>query len=199
MEEIMQDSVKGLTKGFEALGFNVTDDGVDKLDFGIEPEEMLKRWGAALVGGAIGGATFELFNQMDLVLKPELRKLQKLPAWQRMIYDLQDPENYERYTRALANMTRKGNVANENLSATDYESVKNADGTTSDKRVYKQGSANDNQNKALAGIVKGMIDQTYNVLRTEGLINNSTTLIQLALTNPDTQEKIKQSGLSTSE
>ena len=196
MEEVMQDSVKGLAKGFEALGFNVTDDGIDKLDFGINPEEMMKRWAASLIGGAIGGATFELFNQVDLVLKPELRRLQQLPAWQRLAYDLQDPDMKARYDARIAKMIKSGNAGNRNLSAIDYTPVKDSKGEKGTKRAYAQGTESDNQNKTMGSVLQYLINQTYDVLHSEGLIHNNPNLILQAIASPKVKEMIEKSGLS---
>ena len=59
MEEAVVDTFKGITEAAQALGFNVTEPGVDKIDFGWSPEEILNRYLTSFVGGAVGGAVFE--------------------------------------------------------------------------------------------------------------------------------------------
>ena len=199
MEEVMQDVIKGFGKGLEALGFKVTEDNAT-LDFGMSPGEMLQRYGTSFIGGAIGGATFELFNQIDLITKPEIRKLYKMPAFQRMAYDLQNPDNLERYTNTIEKMYKRGNTGNKNLSALNYEPV--SDPKDKDKgvtRVYKQGDGNDNQALAIRNFLLTLVNTTYNTLNEEGLVKNSKNLVYTALSSKALQNKIKESGLSTAE
>lgn len=199
MEEVMQDVIKGFGKGLEALGFNVSEDNAT-LDFGMSPGEMLQRYGTSFVGGAIGGATFELFNQIDLITRPEIRKLYKLPAFQRMAYDLQNPDNLERYTNTIEKMYKRGNTGNKNLSALNYEpSIDPKDKNKGIVRVYKQGDGNDNQALAIRNMLLTLVNTTYNTLNEEGLVRNSKNLVYTALSSKALQDKIKESGMSTAE
>ena len=59
MEEGVADIFKGITEAAQALGFNVTEDGTEKLDFGWSPQEMMSRYLTSFVGCAMGGAVFE--------------------------------------------------------------------------------------------------------------------------------------------
>jgi hypothetical protein len=53
------DLVKGLTKGLEALGLQVSEDPTKKLDFGFSPEDFMQRYAASFVGGFVGGTVFK--------------------------------------------------------------------------------------------------------------------------------------------
>jgi hypothetical protein len=199
MEEAMQDIVKGFGKGLEALGFNVSEDNAT-IDFGMSPEEMLQRYATSFVGGAIGGATFELFNQIDLITKPEIRRLYKMPAFQRMAYDLQNPDNLDRYTRTIEKMYKRGNTGNKNLSATNYEIGKDPKNTNGGNiRFYSQGTGSDNQALAIRNMLLTLVNTTYNTLNEEGLVRDSKNLVYTALTSKELQDKIKESGMSTAE
>ena len=59
MEENVVDIYKGILEGVQALGMDISDDTVDKVDFGWSPEEIMNRYLTSFVGGAIGGAVFE--------------------------------------------------------------------------------------------------------------------------------------------
>jgi len=59
MEEVLMDLIKGLSLGAQALGFDVSEDNVEKVDFGFSPEEMMSRYLTSFVGGALGGTVFE--------------------------------------------------------------------------------------------------------------------------------------------
>ena len=63
MEEGVIDVIKGIAEGAEALGFKVTDDEHEKLDFKWNGSEMLNRYLTSFVGGGVGGATFELMSR----------------------------------------------------------------------------------------------------------------------------------------
>jgi len=198
MEEGMQDSIKALTKGLELIGLNVTEDPDDTLDFGMTPEEMLQRYASSFVGGALGGATFEVFNQVELFRNPELKKLYKMAPVRRMVYDLQDSDNLDRYIRTIDKLYKNGKLGNKNLSATEYESVSDPENKTKATRVYKQGTDDNNQNLAVRNLLLGITHQIHDVLQENGLIH-SGRLALYALTNPKLQEEIRKSGLSIEE
>lgn len=63
LEEVLMDTVKALSLGLEALGFKVTEDPTQKLDFGFSGEDFASRYAAAFVGGAIGGAAFDAYGK----------------------------------------------------------------------------------------------------------------------------------------
>ena len=88
MEEGMQDSIKALTKGLELIGLNVTEDPDDTLDFGMTPEEMLQRYASSFVGGALGGATFEVSDHQADIITERIIKWFKKEDLNRIVYNL---------------------------------------------------------------------------------------------------------------
>lgn len=59
MEEMALDGIKLTALGIEKLGFDVTDETKEKLDFGLTWNDAFQRYSVAFVGGAIGGAVFQ--------------------------------------------------------------------------------------------------------------------------------------------
>ena len=64
MEEFMQDGIKGLFNGAEALGIPMNKQRED-LDFGWSWNDALQRYGMSLVGGLVGGAIFQGYNNVE--------------------------------------------------------------------------------------------------------------------------------------
>jgi hypothetical protein len=64
MEEGVTDAMKLITMGLDALGVQVSKPD-QELDFGLTLRDALSRYGSAFLGGAIGGAVFEGFNQFE--------------------------------------------------------------------------------------------------------------------------------------
>jgi hypothetical protein len=62
MEEALGDAVKALALGAEAMGFKVTKDPNAELNFGFSVKDIMSRYSAAFLGGSIGGAIFEGYN-----------------------------------------------------------------------------------------------------------------------------------------
>ena len=65
MEEFMQDGIKGMFKGAEALGIPMNDKKQD-LDFGFSWNDALQRYGMSLIGGLVGGAIFQGYNNLEM-------------------------------------------------------------------------------------------------------------------------------------
>jgi hypothetical protein len=64
-EELTMDAVKALALGADALGFQVTEDPNAKLNFGFSAKDILSRYSSAFIGGALGGAVFEGYNNWE--------------------------------------------------------------------------------------------------------------------------------------
>lgn len=114
MEEGVTDIIKGLTKGVEALGVDVSQ-GINTLDFGWSAEDFLARYSTAFVGGAIGGAVFEGLMRKDRILGSQTasildRDLKERIYWYAMMgYGDQMLDEIDR-------AEQKGVLGNSNLS-----------------------------------------------------------------------------------
>jgi hypothetical protein len=62
-----------LAKGAEYIGIPVSEDNKE-LNFGRTLGNTLERWGTSFVGGFLGGAVFELHNQVEMSRNPEYLK-----------------------------------------------------------------------------------------------------------------------------
>ena len=100
-----------------------------------------------------------------------------------------------RYDAAVNKMIKRGHAGDKNLSATDYEVVKDSKGEKGEKRAYAQGTEADNQNKTMGSILQYMINQTYDILHEEGLINSSPNLILQAISSPEVKKMVEDSGM----
>lgn len=63
MEEVMQDGIKSLFLGAEAIGIPMTKED-EKLDFGFSGKDILTRYAMSFGGGFIGGAIFQGYNDL---------------------------------------------------------------------------------------------------------------------------------------
>lgn len=185
MEEVMQDGWKALALGAEALGMKVTDPQATNLDFGFSAQDILQRYATSFVGGALGGAVFEAYNQFDLLTKPELRELYNTPPFKRMVRDLMTGGDaaYDKWVNAID----RSKIGSRNLSA--VPSITSTDPQTNrDKKFYGSGSETDNQRLALKNMMRAMLDNANYIVKNQELIFNSATL-QAALLNDENIKK----------
>lgn len=76
MEEQALDGIKLLALGAEALGFDLTDETKEQLDFGLTWNDAFQRYTTSFVGGAIGGAVFQGMDDWNnKVLNKDLSKI----------------------------------------------------------------------------------------------------------------------------
>lgn len=59
MEEQALDVIKLVSLGLEHLGYKISDDTHDQLEFGLTWNDAMQRYATAFVGGAVGGAVFQ--------------------------------------------------------------------------------------------------------------------------------------------
>lgn len=175
MEEVSGDMVKGLALGLEALDIKVSDDG-KKLDFGFTPESFLARYGAAFLGGAIGGSVFELYGRLDGYQSPlsGLKTNTEKIIWAHR-------NGYDEYIfDKIENMKKRGEIpGNPNLAAYDFDVSKDTDNANFENRVFKQAKDKDNQPQAIYDFVKRDLKLLFDVLDSN---LTKTTDYQLALT-----------------
>ena len=174
MEEGVADFFKGISLGLNALGVDVKDKYAEKIDFNWTPENFLERYATAFVGGAIGGAVFEGLTQWDnKVLHRNISR----------ISDLEDvDEQLTWYIRngygddllKLVNQwEKKGRFGSKDLSW----NYKVQDG----KIVYDEGTPTNNQNTAMANIIRDRIKYKQGRLETLGLnISDNEIILKAA-------------------
>lgn len=163
MEEVGIDALKGLAKGMEAMGFNVTEAN-ESLDFGYSLEDVLTRYGMSFVGGAFGGAVFHGYNLMD----PEYRAYKKLQNQSSTIIGdivtlvMQGRQNelYEYLAKGYENQEYGSN----NLSATKYSIVRDVDG---DVVAFEGADGQKSQNEMVYNEVYKTVKFIENVLASE--------------------------------
>ena len=165
-EELTMDAVKALALGADALGFKVTEDPNAKLNFGFSAKDFLSRYSSAFIGGALGGAIFEGYNNWENFIMGTTNKISDInDIDERMVWYIRNG-----YTDRMLDSLKKAYdndelPANRNLSAINFEDVDNLDPENDyAKRVYKQGSESDNQALALYNIIRTRINTMKNIL-----------------------------------
>ena len=168
MEEGLTDIMKAVTIGLDALGVKVTKDD-KQLDFGLTLQDMMSRYAASFVGGAIGGAVFEGFNHWeggpyDSLLQKSL--IERLTWYERNGYDKEIRERID-------NLYRKGQLGNVNLSSKG-KAIKNINGK--DTVVFGQGDSNDNQNLFVYNVINSYLDRLNSALSNNGLFTTDNEI-----------------------
>ena len=179
MEEGATDLAKGMTLGLQALGFDVKDKEASEINFGFSPEDFLSRYTSSFIGGAIGGAVFEGLTQWDnKVLHRNIR----------YISDLEDTDLqltwYIRngYGKELLDIIdsweKKGKFGTKELSW-DYKIDTDAEGNK--KLVYKTCSIDNNQNTAIANLLRQRIKYKATQLESLNLMVTDNEILSKAL------------------
>ena len=142
MEENVVDIYKGILEGVQALGMDISDDTVDKVDFGWSPEEIMNRYLTSFVGGAIGGAVFEGLTRWENHWKSGgADRLLDKDAKNRIIWYLSN--GYGKDLRAaLDREYRKGHLGSTSLSMNGKLTE-----DSSGKSVWTSDAATDSNNQ----------------------------------------------------
>lgn len=116
MEEVLMDLIKGLSLGAQALGFDVSEDNVEKVDFGFSPEEMMSRYLTSFVGGALGGTVFEGLTRWENYWKnPNVDNFTGMDVKRKLLWYISN--GYESdLKKVLEREYRKKHLGNPNLS-----------------------------------------------------------------------------------
>ena len=159
MEELSADIIKSIALGCEALGWNVTEDPTANLKFDLSPEEILARYSAAFVGGAIGGAMFNLYGYAHNEIDP-VRLSNDVLA--KLIY--YDRNGYrEHINKKLKQYHEKGLIpGNKNLSASKFGVITESNGNLT--RKYLSAEGDDNQEQALYNVVSDRLTHFQNIV-----------------------------------
>ena len=176
MEEGVIDVIKGIAEGAEALGFKVTDDEHEKLDFKWNGSEMLNRYLTSFVGGGVGGATFELMSRWENYWRRGFGKIDSFSSYDldrkfRWYIlnghekDLRDAIEYER---------KKGNLGNKNLSWNGHTSKDSAGKASWVFDAVSEKDSGTSINDQMAKLLNGKIDAIKSQMSNLGLslINN---------------------------
>lgn len=169
MEEGVTDAMKLITMGLDSLGIQVSKPD-QELDFGLTLRDALSRYSSAFIGGAIGGAVFEGFNQFEG--GPYDSLLEKSLA-ERLVW-------YERngYGQEIRDRVKKlyqqGKLGNVNLSSKGSR-IKSIEG---DKAIiiYGQGDENDNQNLFTYNVINSYLDRLDAALNDNGLFTSDNKI-----------------------
>ena len=169
MEEGVTDAMKLITMGLDALGVQVSKPD-QELDFGLTLRDALSRYGSAFIGGAIGGAVFEGFNQFEGGSYDSL--LEKSLAERLVWYER---NGYGQEVRDRVNkLYKQGKLGNVNLSSKGSR----VQSTEGDKSIviYGQGDENDNQNLFTYNVINSYLDRLDAALNDNGLFTSDNKI-----------------------
>lgn len=166
MEEVSSDLVKALFTGMDALGIPVTTEDVNKLDFGFTPEEIIKRYAATFIGGALGGATFEGIEIYNKHFGPKIVELGDKTVNQQLNYLIATGHAQELRDRAKL-LYDRGVLGNKNLSATETKTTTDADGK--EITIFAQGTDTNNQNLYNYSFLINQINYLENAMHQNGI------------------------------
>ena len=168
MEEGVTDAMKLITIGLDSLGVRVSKPD-QELDFGLTLRDALSRYGSAFIGGAIGGAVFEGFNQFeggsyDSLLEKSLTE--RLVWYERNGYGQEVRDRINR-------LYKQGKLGNKNLSSKGSR-IKTVD----DKEVviYGQGDEEDNQNLFVYNVINSYLDRLDAAINDNGLFTSDNKI-----------------------
>ena len=179
MEEALGDAVKALTLGIEAMGFKVTKDPNAKLDFGFSAKDILSRYSSAFLGGALGGAVFEGYNNWENFIMDTTSKITSIEDLdERMIWYMRN--GY--FDQMIADLDKKYRnhelPANRHLSVFFDENVDNFENSEFKDGVYAQGDSNNNQEKALYNILRTRLITMKNILDEHVILYSDKELVR---------------------
>ena len=162
MEEVTTDLIKGMFKGAEALGIDISGEG-KKTDFGFSLKDIASRYAMSFGGGFIGGMVFagqnkyakwrdKVFMGVEEINPSDMEKLVYLIA----------TGNRSEIDYYLDKWHEKGVLGNTNL-AIDGDVMTSLDG----KEQYISKTTGTNQNDAVYYILKNTLDTIQQAVESE--------------------------------
>lgn len=162
MEEVTTDLIKGMFKGAEALGVDISDEG-KKTDFGFSLKDIASRYAMSFGGGFIGGMIFagqnkyakwrdKVFMGVEEINPTDMEKLVYLIA----------TGNRSEIDYYLDKWYKKGVLGNTNL-AIDGDVMTSLDG----KEQYIPKTFGTNQNEAVYNVLKNTLDTIQQAVESE--------------------------------
>ena len=108
-EEAMQDIIKGIIAGADALGWDVRQDPKEAVDFNFSAQDFFTRYLTAGIGGFVGGSMFEGFEMYEFMLSPQIRRLSDitLTDQERIAYILRE-NGIEPVLKIIDKLEKKG-------------------------------------------------------------------------------------------
>ena len=164
MEETVTDTFKGITKGLEALGVNVSKDD-EKIDYGETWSDFIQRYATTFAGGAIGGVVFDSFNQYENLINRKNNKINRNVISNLTAY-MSDPQYKKQVYDYIDKMEKKQLLGDKNLSAKG-ETITNEDGST--KVVFREGTSENNRNLLAANTLRRLVGSIEQDLKANGL------------------------------
>ena len=195
MEEAVVDTFKGITEAAQALGFNVTEPGVDKIDFGWSPEEILNRYLTSFVGGAVGGAVFEGLTRWENYWKSGgADRLLDKDAKNRIIWYLSNGQG-KALREALDREHRKGHLGATNLTL-DGRLTEDASGNAT--WTFNTASEGNNINDQMYYRISDAIDAIEWQAQQLNILDSDKEILERALASDEllqgVQKKIKEAA-----
>lgn len=164
-EEMSMDAVKALFEGAEKLGI------IDPIQFDWSLKNMASRYAASFIGGGIGGLTFKAHNSIETawanrnkINNKAVEDIDK-EAMQQMITLIRNGKSHMLRSE-LQKLHSKGALGSTNLSAYNYDIVKDSSGS---HIVYKSPEQGQSQNDAIYGQLNSFIDRIESIMQEEGL------------------------------
>ena len=174
-EEAMQDIIKGIIAGADALGWNVRQDPKEAVDFNFSAQDFFTRYLTAGIGGFVGGSMFEGFEMYEFMLSPQIRRLSDitLSDQERIAYILRE-NGVEPVLKIIDKLEKKGVWGNKHLSLKP-KSYKGIEGK--DTVIFEAAKdASDSQNAQVANLLRTFIKSTHATMGRFDMLWNSRKL-----------------------
>lgn len=162
MEEVTTDFIKGMFKGAEALGVDIS--GEDKTtDFGFSLKDIASRYMMSFGGGFIGGMIFAGQNQYSKLMNKVFFGIEQVnPSDMEKLVYLIATGNRSEIDYYLDKWHKKGVLGNTNL-AIDGDVLTSLDG----KEQYIPKTFGTNQNDAVYNVLKNTLDTIQQAVESE--------------------------------
>lgn len=162
MEEITTDLIKGVFKGAEALGVDISGEG-KTTDFGFSLKDIASRYMMSFGGGFIGGMIFAGQNQYSKLMNKVFFGIEQVnPSDMEKLVYLIATGNRSEIDYYLDKWHKKGALGNTNL-AIDGDVLTSLDG----KEQYIPKTFGTNQNDAVYNVLKNTLDTIQQAVESE--------------------------------
>lgn len=173
-EEIMQDMIKGIVAGADALGWNVRKDEDTAVNFHFSVQDVVTRYLTAAIGGFVGGSIFEGFEQYEFMLSPQIRRLSDstLSDGERIAYMLRE-YGVDHVLQQITRLEKQGVFGNKNLSLKTKKHV-GLDGQES--IIFEAADGDNNQNTQLANLLRTFVTSMNSIMNQYNMLLDSNAL-----------------------
>lgn len=193
MEEVALDGIKLTALGVEALGFDISDETKDNLNFNLTWSDAFQRYSTAFIGGAIGGAVFQGMDDWhSKVLNNDLSKYAGRGANGELIRAIR-LYGRDAVISELDRLHEKGVLGNKNLAMKGKFTV---DPSDESKQIWtwNESGQDVNQNDFVYNVMKNRI-QTFSAIMADNnwLMDDNEILKQI---QTDVKNEAAKEGLS---